>query len=323
MGIGILCSGGDSAGMNPAIRKFVDKCLFKNEEPYFIYSGLEGMIDGEIKKASHKDVSGILYRGGTIIKSSRSKRFYEKVYREKAFRQLRKNNINKLVALGGDGSFRALKVFYDEFGINFAGIPATIDNDIYSTEYCLGVDTALNAIRMSLDYIRDTAASFKRAFVVEIMGKECGYLALISAITSGAEVCVIPEIGYNLENLKKRLDREIKEGRDYILAIVAEGANATHKIANWLENDLHMDTRISVLGHIQRGGNPTVYDRLMGYEFMEQGLNALLDQNIPNGVVVFRNGSFFIESIDHITSSRYKIKDELLKLAGKMTGVYV
>ncbi len=322
MGIGILCSGGDSAGMNPAIRKFVDKCIFKKEEPYFIYSGLEGMIDGNIKKASHKDVSGILYRGGTIIKSSRSKRFYEKQYREKAFKELRHNNIDKLVVLGGDGSFRALKVFHDEFGVKFVGIPATIDNDIYSTEYCLGVDTALNAIRMSLDYIRDTASSFKRAFVVEIMGRECGYLALVSAITSGAEVCVIPELGYNLDNLKKRLENEIINGRDYILAIVAEGTKATNKIADWLTNDLQMDTRISVLGHIQRGGNPTVYDRLMGYEFVEQGLNALLDKNISNGVVAFREGSFFIESIDYVASHRYKIKDDLLKLAGKMTGVY-
>ncbi len=322
MGIGILCSGGDTSGMNPAIRKFVDKCYFKKEEPYFIYRGLEGLIDGEIRKANYTDVSGILYRGGTIIKSSRSKRFFDKKYRQKAFLELKKNNIDKLVVLGGDGSFRALKIFYDEFGVKFVGIPATIDNDIYSTEYCLGVDTALNAIRMSIDYIRDTASSFRRAFVIETMGKECGYLALISAITSGAEVCVIPELGYNLENLGKRLKEEIGEGRDYIIAIVAEGTKATQEVAEWLENDLHMDTRISVLGHIQRGGNPTVYDRLMGYEFVEQGLDALLVKNVSNGVVVFRGGTFYIESIDYVVSHRYKIKDELLKLAGKMTGVY-
>ena len=323
MGIGILCSGGDSAGMNPAVRHFVDKCISKGEEPYFIYSGFEGMIDGKIKKATHKDVSGILYKGGTIIKSSRSKRFFEKKYRERAYEQLKKHEIEKLVVLGGNGSFKGLKAFHEDFGIKFVGIPATIDNDIYATEYCLGVDTALNVIRSSLDYIRDTASSFKRAFVIEIMGRECGYLALVSALTSGAEVCVIPELGYNLNNLRVRLEKEIEEGRDYILAIVAEGTEATNDVAEWLKNELYMDTRITVLGHIQRGGNPTVYDRLMGYEFIEHGLEALLYEKIEEGVVVFRKGEFFIESIDYVASNQYKIKDELLKLAGKLTGVYV
>lgn len=322
MGIGILSSGGDCAGMNPAIRKFVDKCYYKNRQPYFIYDGLEGMIDGKIKKASHTDVSGILYKGGTILRSSRSKRFYDKKYRKEAYKQLKKYDIDSLVVLGGDGSFRALKQFYDEFEIRCIGIPSTIDNDIYATEYCLGVDTALNVIRFSLDNIRDTASSFRRAFVIEVMGKECGYLALVSAITSGAEVCVIPEIGYNPNNLGERLKKELSEGRNYIIAIVAEGTGLTKEIAGWLEKDIGIDTRISVLGHIQRGGNPTVYDRLMGFEFIEHGLNALIDKNIPNGVVAFRKGTFFIESIDYVSSNKYKIKDDLLKLAGKMTGIY-
>ncbi len=323
MGIAVLCSGGDSAGMNPAIRKFVDKCISVGEEPFFIYDGLEGMIDKSIKKASHKDVAGIIYKGGTVIRSSRSKRFFDYKYRKIAFENLKEFDITKLVVLGGDGSFRALRQFYDDFKIKFVGIPATIDNDIFATEYCLGVDTALNTIRTALDNIRDTASSFKRAFVVEVMGKECGYLALISALTSGAEVCVIPEIGYNLNNLGIRLKREVKEGRNYAVAIVAEGTDATNEIKTWLQNDVGMDTRITILGHIQRGGNPTVYDRLMGFEFMEYGLKNLLTGKIDNGVVTYKNGKFGMETIEYVTSQKYKIKDDLLKLAGKMTGVYI
>ncbi len=321
MGVGILCSGGDCAGMNPAIRRFVDECYARGVEPYFIYDGLEGMIDGRIKKAYHTDVAGIIYRGGTIIRSSRSKRFYDEGFRKRAYENLKANGIEELVVLGGDGSFRALKRFHDEFGVRFVGVPSTIDNDIFATEYCLGVDTALNVIRLSLDNIRDTASSFRRAFVIEVMGKECGYLALVSAITSGAEVCIVPELDYNLEALGGKLKKELAEGRNYILAIVAEGTSATQEVASWLSEDVGMDTRVTVLGHIQRGGNPTVYDRLMGFEFIQHGLSALFDEGIPNGVVVFREGRFHIETIDYVTSHKYQIKEELLNLGRRMTGV--
>jgi 6-phosphofructokinase 1 len=321
MGIGIFCSGGDCAGMNPAIRKFVDRCFDRNIQPYLIYDGLEGMIDGHIKKATHKDVSGIISKGGTMIRSSRSKRFYEKKYREQALNQLKNNDIDKLVVLGGDGSFRALNQFYNDFEVKFVGIPSTIDNDIYSTEYCLGVDTALNVIRSAIDNIRDTASSFRRAFVIEVMGRSCGYLALVSAITSGAEVCIIPEIDHNLSVLKDRLSKELELGRGYILAIVAEGTNKTECVKHWLEDDLKIDSRVSILGHIQRGGNPTVYDRLMGFEFVEQGLKVMLDKNINNSIIAYRKGAFHAESIDTVVSNKYEIKTELLSLAYKMSGV--
>jgi len=188
MKIAIMSSGGDCAGMNPAIKYFVENAIFRGLEPYFIYDGLEGLIDNKIKKATFEDVSGIIHLGGTIIRSSRSKRFFEKKYRQKAYENLKRKRINKIIVLGGDGSFRAMNVFYSEFKVKFVGIPSTIDNDIFSTEYCLGVDTALNQIRSAIDSIRDTASSLKRAFVIETMGRECGYLALVSAITSGA-VC--------------------------------------------------------------------------------------------------------------------------------------
>jgi 6-phosphofructokinase 1 len=263
MAIAIMTSGGDSAGMNPAIKYFVEHTIFNGLEPYFIYDGLEGLIDNKIKKASFNDVSGIVHLGGTVIGSSRSKRFFEYSYRKQAFDNLQNHGITKIIVLGGDGSFRAMDVFYKDFGIKFIGIPATIDNDIFGTDYCLGVDTALNVIRESIDSIRDTASSFKRAFVIETMGRDSGYLALVSAITSGAEICIIPEMPYDLETKKIQILRELKEGRRYAIAIVSEGIKVTEEIVEWFEKETGMETRATVLGHIQRGGNPTVFDRLI------------------------------------------------------------
>ena len=177
--------------------------------------------------------------------------------------------------MGGDGSFRAMERFSSEFDLNFVGIPSTIDNDIFGTEYCLGVDTALNVIRDALDKIRDTASSFNRAFLVEVMGRHCGYLAIVSAMISGAEACVIPEAEFNYEREGKRLRKEVEEGRNYVLAVVAEGSKQTQEVFTWLQETIGLETRVSILGHIQRGGNPTVRDRLMAFDFTVTALNYL------------------------------------------------
>ncbi|MFA9374414.1 MAG: 6-phosphofructokinase, partial [Poseidonibacter sp.] len=243
MTMAIMCSGGDCAGMNPAIKSFVDYSYEKGITPYFIYEGFEGLIDGKIKKAKHENVAGIIHLGGTIIKTSRSKRFYEKKYRKQAYDNLEKHNINKIVVLGGNGSFEGLNVFSKEYDISFVGVPSTIDNDIYSSDYSLGVDTSLNIIKSALDDIRDTSSSFKRAFVVETMGRDSGYLAIVSAITSGAEICVVPEIEVDFNSLEKRLKKELKNGRSYILAIVAEGTKQTNTLAKWIEEKLDIETR--------------------------------------------------------------------------------
>ncbi len=194
-----------------------------------------------------------MHNGGTILRSSRSKHFFEDKYRRQAFNNLQAHGIEGLVVLGGDGSFRAMERFSSEYDLNFVGIPSTIDNDIYGTEYCLGVDTALNVIRDALDKIRDTAASFKRAFIVEVMGRDCGYLAIVSAMVSGAEVCVIPELPFEHEKLGKRLAYEVKNGRNYIIAVVAEGTGKTTEVYNWIQDEIGLETRVSILGHIQRG----------------------------------------------------------------------
>jgi len=314
MNIAIFTSGGDCAGMNPAIKTFVEECYKRDITPYLIYDGLEGLIDNKIKKAHHHDVSGIIYRGGTIIRSSRSKRFYEKKYREKAFKNLTKHGIKKLIVLGGDGSFRALDLFYQEFGIDFIGIPSTIDNDIYGTDYCLGVDTALNVIREAIDDIRDTASSFKRAFIIETMGRECGYLALVYAITCGAEVCIIPELNYDLLTLGIRLKKEVKNGRTYAIAITAEGSNISEHLEAWFEETIGLEARTTKLGHIQRGGNPSVYDRLMATEFTLFSLIKLFETSDNHHAIVYKNGIFDFLDIESITQHHYEIKPELLKM---------
>ena len=312
MAFAVMCSGGDAPGMNPAVKKFVDYAFKVGKKAYLIYDGLEGLIDNKIKEANHKDVAGIVHIGGTIIRSSRSKRFFEYEYRKKAYENLKAHNITAMIVLGGDGSFRAMERFSSEFDINFVGIPTTIDNDIYGTEYCLGVDTALNVIRDSLDKIRDTASSFKRAFIVEVMGRDCGYLAIVSAMVSGAEVCVIPEVEFRHEELGKRLAQEVKDGRKYVVAIVAEGTKKTDYLYNWVQDEIGLETRVSILGHIQRGGNPSVYDRLMAFDFTVIAIDHLLESTNSDKVVVYQKGEFKLLNIHEVTSNKYELPQHFI-----------
>jgi 6-phosphofructokinase 1 len=319
MRIAILCSGGDCAGMNPAVKQFVDYCLAEEIEPYFIYDGLEGMIDGTIKRAEYSDVAGIMHLGGTMIRSSRSPRFYEYAYRKEAYENLQKHGIDRVVILGGDGSFRAMHEFHQEFGVRFVGIPATIDNDIYGTEYCLGVDTSLNIIRNATDAIRDNASSIKRASVIETMGRECGYLALVSAIVSGAEVCIIPEAECDFNALALKLKSQLKQGRTYIICVVAEGTKMTQKTVEWLEHEIGMETRATVLGYVQRGGNPTVFDRLMAAKFVEYAVDYLEDETKEGGsVVVYQGSQCKLVPIDYVLSESYQLDEKLLDMAKDM-----
>jgi len=311
--IAILCSGGDVSGMNPAIKHFVEHSMKNNLNPYFVYNGYEGLIDNKIQKATYEDVAGIINKGGTKIFSSRSKRFMQKKYRVQAKANLDKHNIDMLVVLGGDGSFRGMEVFYKEHGVKFCAIPSTIDNDIAGTSYCLGVDTALNVIRNAIDSIRDTASSFGRAFVIETMGRECGYLALVSALTSGAELCLIPELPYSLQEYEKNFKQQMQDGRHYFIAIVSEGIKDEAKtVAEWFEEKIGIESRVSVLGHIQRGGNPTVYDRLMAYKFVSFAIDGLLN-NHTDSVICFNEGGFSYRNIQEVALKKYKLDSELLK----------
>lgn len=311
--IAILCSGGDVSGMNPALKRFVEYALANDMQPYFVRNGYEGLIDNLITPATYDNVAGIIIRGGTKIGSSRSMRFKEASYRAIAAENLRSHGIDKLIVLGGDGSFRGMERFYAETGIAFCGVPSTIDNDINGTDYCLGVDTALGVIRNAIDQIRDTASSFRRAFVIETMGRNCGYLALVSAITSGAELCLIPEIPTDINNYKKCFQSQISKGRDYFIAVVSEALHNSEEVSHWFESELKFESRVTVLGHIQRGGNPSVYDRLMAYKFVTYAIDALLNGE-NHSVICYTKSHFHLKTIQEVTLHPHHIDEELLKL---------
>lgn len=310
--IAILCSGGDVSGMNPALKRFVEYAYAQGMEPYFVHHGFEGLIDNLITPAGYSDVAGIITRGGTKIGSSRSKRFMEPSFRCVAAENLKTHGITMLIVLGGDGSFRGMERFYTEHGISFCGIPSTIDNDINGTDYCLGVDTALGVIKDAIDQIRDTASSFRRAFIIETMGRNCGYLALISAITSGAELCLIPEIPMDIHEYTGCFKSQIAKGRDYFIAVVSEALNST-EVAQWFEEELGFESRVSVLGHIQRGGNPSVYDRLMAYKFVTYAIDALAEGK-THSVICYTKSHFTFKTIDEVALHPYRIDEELLSL---------
>ncbi|MCK9453925.1 MAG: 6-phosphofructokinase [Sulfurimonas sp.] len=310
--IAILCSGGDVSGMNPALKHFVEYSLQNGLTPYFVYDGFEGLIDNKIDKVSHKHVSGIINRGGTMIGSARSKRFTLKEFRDIAKKNLDALNIDMLIVLGGDGSFKGMDIFYKEHGVKFCGVPSTIDNDISGTEYCLGVDTALNVIKDSIDNIRDTASSFSRAFVIETMGRNCGYLALVSALTCGAELCLIPEAEHNLSEHEKDFKKQMQNGRRYFIAVVSEGIKeSSQEIASWFEENIGVESRVAVLGHTQRGGNPTTYDRLMAYKFVNYAIDGLLSDKTKS-VICYTKSGFEYKSIDEVANTKYRLDSELL-----------
>jgi len=312
--IAILCSGGDVSGMNAALKRFVEYSIAKGLTPYFIDNGYEGLIDNKIYQAGYSDVAGIISRGGTKIHTSRSKRFMERSYRKQALDNLKSHQIEYLIVLGGDGSFKGMQMLSNESeGLGFSGIPSTIDNDIAGTEYCLGVDTALNVIKFSIDSIRDTASSFSRAFVIEAMGRECGYLALVSALTSGAEMCLIPEIPYDLENYKKCFKKQIEEGREYFIAVVSEALHNTEQTAQWFKDEIGIESRVMVLGHIQRGGNPTVHDRLMAFNFVTHAIDGLIEGKRCS-VVCYSGCGFHHKHINDVAFKKYQINSDLLKL---------
>jgi 6-phosphofructokinase 1 len=252
-----------------------------------------------------------------VLRSSRSKRFFELEFRQQAYENIKALGIEKLIVIGGDGSFRALNQFYADFGVPFAGIPATIDNDIAGTDYCLGVDTALNVIRQSIDSIRDTASSFNRAFVVEVMGRHCGYLALVSALSCGAEVCLVPEVEYDLDKIGARLKADIAEGRGYVVAVVAEGVKMADYLTRYINDSIGMEARLTVLGHVQRGGSPTVHDRVMAYKFSVAAVDAL-ERGETNAIMVFRDGTYGHLPVDAVAHQKYKLDPTLIKLAGPL-----
>lgn len=305
--------------MNPAIKRFIEYTLLNGHTPYIIDDGLEGLIDGKIKNISYTFASGLISRGGTVIGTSRSPRFFDFTFRKQAYSHLVSYHIDALIVLGGDGSFQALQQFSSEFPLLYALIPATIDNDFPGSMYALGVDTALNEIRHALDAIRDTGGSYHRAFVVETMGRSSGYLAAVSALTSGAEMCLIPEIPFDLQYLKKKFLQQKEAGRRYFLAVVAEGCHNSSDLKQWFEKEITVECRLTILGHIQRGGNPTVYDRRIAYDWMTQACDALFTGK--SGFATVMDGCGHTQLLPFNESIRRGTQHDIFQLITPLCGV--
>lgn len=278
--IAVFTSGGDAPGMNAAIRAVVRAGLFNKLEVYGIMRGYEGMIEGSFKPMSSKDVSNIIQRGGTILKSARSKEFMTKEGRKKAYDNLKAHGIDAVIAIGGNGTFTGAQIFQEEYDIPFVGIPGTIDNDLYGTDYTIGYDTAINTVMRAIDNIRDTASAHNRIFFVEVMGRDAGFLALRSGISSGAEGVLIPEVPTHLDELHLYLETGFKEKKNSGIIVVAEGdeEGGAYEIAKKVRKTFEdYDVRVTVLGHVQRGGSPTAFDRVNASKMGVSAVQALLN----------------------------------------------
>ncbi len=276
--IGVLTSGGDSPGMNAAIRAVVRFAVRNDLRVIGIERGYCGLIDGAFREMHFPDVAGIMERGGTILRTSRCGEFYTKEGREKAAEQLKAAGIEGLVVIGGEGSLTGAKLLYQEHHIPVVGIPGTIDNDISQTDMCVGVDTCLNTVVEAIQKLKDTATSHERAFIVEVMGRSSGYIALNAALATGAEAAIVPEIPIDWDKLAARLLEERKRGKINCIIVVAEGAGGALNVAKNLQDKIGYETRISILGHIQRGGSPTAFDRLLATRMGAEAVKALLEK---------------------------------------------
>lgn len=278
--IGVFTSGGDSPGMNAAIRGVTRTAIYNGLTVIGIRHGYEGMINGYFKELKAFSVSDIIQRGGTILKTARSKEFMTYEGRKKSFDNLKAEGIDALVAIGGDGTFTGARQFSEEFDISIVGIPGTIDNDIYGTDYTIGYDTAINTVVEAIDKIRDTASSHNRLFFVEVMGRDAGFIAIRAGIACGAEAILIPEVKGQVEQLKDFLEKGFKRKKSSNIIIVSEGeeSGGAFAIAKKVQDDFKdYDVRVTVLGHIQRGGTPSAYDRVTASLFGYAAVQALLD----------------------------------------------
>ncbi|HNR20502.1 MAG TPA: 6-phosphofructokinase [Bacteroidia bacterium] len=276
--IGVFTSGGDSPGMNACIRAVVRSAIFHKKKVIGIMRGYDGMIQNNMAELNSRSVSNIIHRGGTILKTARSKDFMTDRGMKTAYENVKKNKIDALVAIGGDGTFRGAVEFNTKYDIPFIGIPGTIDNDLMGTDFTLGFDTAVNTAIEAIDKIRDTAASHNRLFFIEVMGRDSGYLALWAGVAGGAEDILLPESKTNVADLVNKLEEGVKKGKESSIVVVAEGdeGGGAMKIAEEVKKKFNYDTRVSILGHIQRGGTPTACDRILGTKFGVFAVESLL-----------------------------------------------
>lgn len=305
--IGVLTSGGDASGMNAAIRAVTRAAIFNGFKVKGIYRGYEGLINDDIKEMNTQDVSSIIQRGGTILKTARSMEFMTVEGRQKAFENMQKEEIDALVVIGGNGSLAGAKKFADEFDVPCIGLPGTIDNDLYGTDTTIGYDTALNTIVECVDKIRDTATSHDRIFFVEVMGRDAGFLAQNSAIASGAEAAIIPEDSTDVDQLEKFIGRGFRKTKNSSIVIVSESAKSKGAMyyADRVKKEYpQYDVRVTILGHLQRGGSPSAADRILASRIGVGAIDAILEGQRNIMVGVRNNEVVYVPIVDAINKDK-------------------
>ena len=317
--IAVMTSGGDAPGMNAAIRAVVRGGIVGGLEVYGIHHAFAGLVNGEMQLMDARDVGGIIQRGGTILQTARFPEFREENNQRKAIRRLNEHEIDGLIVIGGDGSLTGALALHRR-GVKVIGIPGSIDNDIWGTDSCIGVDTALNTILDAIDRLRDTASSHQRVFVVEVMGRNCGHLAMTAGLVTGAEVVLTPEVETSLEELDKAIEDAYLKGKTHAMIVVAEGANLRcEQIASYLDqHDIGFEVRVTILGHVQRGGNPTGFDRLLATRFGITAVQNLLEGN--SGTMVALNGISMVSiALEEVIGKRRPINPHFVELAKTLT----
>ncbi len=314
--IGVLTSGGDSPGMNACVRAVVRTALYHGLEVYGIMRGYSGMVEDEIIKMESRSVANIIQRGGTILKTSRCKEFFEYQGRKKAYENLKKHDIDGLVIIGGDGSFKGAQLFSNEFDIPCIGLAGTIDKDIAGTDFTIGFDTAVNTAVEAIDKIRDTADAHDRLFVIEVMGRDAGYIALHSGISTGAENILIPECKTVMEEIITQLAEKERRKKLVNLIVVAEGDEfgGANEVAKFIKEKLpHQEVRVCILGHIQRGGSPSCIDRVIASRMGYHAVECLMEgkHNVFVGIV---NNKMSYIPLDEAVKKKQRISEEWMKI---------
>ncbi len=311
--IAVITSGGDSPGMNAAIRAAVRVALAQGVEVWGIRNGYAGMIADDMIRLDSRSVGDIIQKGGTFLGTARSEEFKTLAGRQKAAENLQSRGIEGLIVTGGDGSLTGAKLL-SELGIKFVGLPGTIDNDIWGTDFTIGFDTAVNTALDAINKLRDTASSHGRVILVEVMGRHCGWIALTAGLAGGAEIILVPEEPFNQEDISKKLLESRAKGKQYSIIVVAEGAGSALALGQYIRANSGLETRVSVLGHIQRGGAPTAFDRLLASRLAETAVRALIAGK-TDIMIGFRNNQCVEVPIADAVGKKKEIDPELYRLA--------
>ncbi|MBF0706267.1 6-phosphofructokinase [Alkalihalobacillus hwajinpoensis] len=315
--IGVLTSGGDSPGMNAAIRAVVRKAIYHDIEVYGIYHGYTGLINGNIQKMEIGSVADIIHRGGTMLYSARCPEFKTLEGQLKGVENLKKFGIEGLVVIGGDGSYRGAQKLTGH-GFPTIGIPGTIDNDIPGTDFTIGFDTALNTVIQAIDKIRDTATSHERTYVIEVMGRDAGDIALWSGLADGAESILIPEEKFELSDILSRLKRGHDRGKRHSIIVVAEGVGSGVEIGKQIQEEMNMETRVTVLGHVQRGGSPTASDRVLASRLGARAVELLLE-GAEGRTVGIQNNQIVDMDINEALALPHEVNQKMCQLAKELS----